>query len=77
MGTCRRLVSPALQVCAPSYPFDPPDGCCQTPFSLGGEAANFGRVLRAFDFAGPLAPGQGFLVRSGFSIPHWPGRSLL
>jgi hypothetical protein len=38
------------------------DGCCETPFSLGGEAANFGRVLCAFGLAGALAQGQGFLV---------------
>ena len=50
---------------SPFTPFDPFDGCCETPFSLGGEATNFGRVLCSFGFAGALAPWQMFLVSPG------------
>ena len=57
----------------PHFPFlsSPPllDGCCETPFAPGGEAANFGCVLCAFGLVGSLAPGQGFLVKLGFSSP--------
>ena len=53
------------------------DGSCETPFSLGGEATNFGRVLCAFGLAWALAQGQGFLVMPRFKISLSLERSFL
>jgi hypothetical protein len=52
------------------------DGSCETPFPLGGEAPNLGRVLCAFGLARALAQGQGFLVSHCSTCP-WIGRPFL
>ena len=72
MGTCRRLFARRAACAFPIILFvllSLLDGCCETPFSPGGEAANFGCVLCAFGVAGALAQGQGFLVSPGFGSP--------
>jgi hypothetical protein len=54
------------------------DGSCETPFPLGGEAPNLGRVLCAFGLARALAQGQGFLVSHRFNMPlAWAPFSLV
>ena len=68
-----RTAAPALL----SVPVVFLDGSCETPFPLGGEAPNLGRVLCAFGPARALAQGQGFLLTLRFNISLSLGRPFL
>jgi len=77
MGTCRLLIfrtaaTPLLSVLLVFL-----DGSCETPFPLGGETPNLGRVLCAFGFVRALAKGQGFLVTLRIKISLLLERSFL
>ena len=69
MGSCRQWIFRTAVPALLSVFFVFLDGSCETPFPLGGEAPNFGRVLCAFGLARALAQGQGFLVTLRFNIP--------
>ena len=77
MGFCWQLLHAALLWLSPYLPLGLLDGCFETPFPLGGEAANFGCVLCSFGFAGPLAPGQGLLVSTAYRSALRRFRSFL
>ena len=72
MGICLQWIFRAAAPALFSVLFVFLDGCCETPFPLGGEAPNFGRVLRAFGLVRALAQGQGFLVTLRSDIPLSP-----